>query len=75
MITALGGIVFAVLHIREWLGLIGEGMTLFKNPWGTGLFGAAFFSVTGLHITHVIVRRDRADGRGLALQGRPLQCG
>ena len=54
MITALSGIVFAFLHIREWLGLIGEGMTLFKNPWGTGLFGAAFFSVTGLHITHVL---------------------
>lgn len=54
MITALGGLVFAVLHIREWLGLIGEGMTMFKNPWGTGLFGAAFFSVTGLHITHVL---------------------
>ena len=43
-----------MLHIREWLGLIGEGMTLFKNPWGTGLFGAAFFSITGLHITHVL---------------------
>ena len=43
-----------MLHIREWLGLIGEGMTLFKNPWGTGLFGASFFSVTGLHITHVL---------------------
>jgi cytochrome c oxidase subunit III len=54
MITALAGVVFAVLHIREWLGLIGQGMTLFKNPWGTGLFGSAFFSVTGLHITHVI---------------------
>ena len=54
MITALAGIVFALLHIREWLGLIGEGMTLFKNPWGTGLFGASFFSITGLHLTHVI---------------------
>jgi heme/copper-type cytochrome/quinol oxidase subunit 3 len=54
MITALAGIVFAALHIREWLGLIGEGMTLFKNPWGTGLFGSAFFSITGLHIMHVI---------------------
>src|SRR6202158_3336153 len=54
MITALAGVVFAVLHIREWLGVIGQGMTLFKNPWGTGLFGSAFFSVTGLHITHVI---------------------
>jgi cytochrome c oxidase subunit III len=53
MITAGLGIVFAVLHIREWLGLIGEGMTLFHNPWGTGLFGASFFSITGLHLTHV----------------------
>src|ERR1700731_4166652 len=54
MITAALGILFALLHIREWMGLIGEGMTMFKNPWGTGLFGAAFFTVTGLHITHVI---------------------
>ncbi len=53
MITAALGIVFALLHIREWLGLIDEGMTMFKNPWGTGLFGASFFSVTGLHLTHV----------------------
>ena len=53
MITAAAGILFALLHVREWLGLIGEGMTLFKNPWGTGLFGSAFFSITGLHLTHV----------------------
>ena len=52
-ITAAAGILFALLHVREWLGLIAEGMTLFKNPWGTGLFGAAFFSITGLHLTHV----------------------
>ena len=53
MITAALGVVFALLHIREWMGLINEGMTLFKNPWGTGLFGASFFSITGLHLTHV----------------------
>jgi cytochrome c oxidase subunit 3 len=53
MITAALGIAFALLHIREWMGLIDEGMTLFKNPWGTGLFGASFFSITGLHLTHV----------------------
>ena len=35
------------------MALIGEGMTLFQNPWGTGLFGSAFFSITGLHLTHV----------------------
>ena len=53
MVTAGAGILFALLHVREWLGLIHEGMTLFKNPWGTGLFGASFFSITGLHLTHV----------------------
>ena len=53
MITAALGIVFALLHIREWLELIDQGMTLFKNPWGTALFGASFFSITGLHLTHV----------------------
>jgi cytochrome c oxidase subunit 3 len=54
MITAVLGIAFACLHVREWFGLIGEGMTMFKNPWGTGLFGASFFSITGLHLTHVV---------------------
>ena len=53
LITAGLGALFALLHIREWFGLIGEGMTLFKNPWGTGLFGASFFSITGLHLLHV----------------------
>ena len=53
MITTALGVVFALLHIREWMGLIGEGMTMLQNPWGTGLFGASFFSITGLHLTHV----------------------
>jgi cytochrome c oxidase subunit 3 len=53
LITAAAGVIFALLHIREWMALIGEGMTLFKNPWGTGLFGSAFFSITGLHLLHV----------------------
>jgi cytochrome c oxidase subunit 3 len=53
MLTAGLGVAFALLHIREWMGLIREGMTLFHNPWGTGLFGSAFFSITGLHLLHV----------------------
>jgi cytochrome c oxidase subunit 3 len=53
LITAAAGVLFALLHIREWMALIDEGMTLFKNPWGTGLFGSAFFSITGLHLLHV----------------------
>src|SRR5882762_12002190 len=28
MITAVAGILFALLHVREWLGLIHQGMTL-----------------------------------------------
>src|ERR1035437_3170816 len=37
LITAALGAVFAILHIREWLLLIDEGMTLFKNPCRAGL--------------------------------------
>jgi len=53
--TMLGGILFDVLHIHEWLGLIGQGVRLFKNPWGAPMFGASFFTLTGLHMTHVTV--------------------
>src|SRR5271165_5885800 len=51
--TILLGVIFAGLHIREWFGLIDEGVRLFQNPWGSPLFGAAFFSITGLHLLHV----------------------
>ena len=54
IITALLGVLFAFLHIREWLELIDKGLTLFHNPYGTPMFGGFFFSVTGLHLTHVI---------------------
>jgi cytochrome c oxidase subunit III len=53
MVTALLGAVFAFLHIREWMGLIDEGVKLFSNPYGTPLFGSCFFSITGLHLLHV----------------------
>ena len=53
-ITMLFGLLFAGLHFREWIGLIREGVRLFTNPWGTPIFGAAFFSITGLHLLHVI---------------------
>ncbi len=54
MITAAGGILFAILHLREWFSMFDEGATLFHNPWGTPLFGASFFSITGLHLLHVL---------------------
>jgi cytochrome c oxidase subunit 3 len=53
LVTVAGGVLFALLHIREWLGLIHEGLRLFQNPWGAPLFGALFFSITGLHLLHV----------------------
>ncbi len=53
-LTMLLGIIFAALHIREWLALISEGVRVFRNPWGSSLFGATFFSLTGLHLLHVV---------------------
>ncbi|HXM93649.1 MAG TPA: cytochrome c oxidase subunit 3 [Candidatus Dormibacteraeota bacterium] len=52
--TILFGLIFAALHIREWVALIHEGVRMFQNPWGSPLFGATFFSITGLHLLHVI---------------------
>lgn len=54
MITLVLGIVFTGLHVREWFGMMGQGVTFFKNPWGTGLFGGAYYSITGLELLHVI---------------------
>jgi cytochrome c oxidase subunit 3 len=51
--TMAGGLAFVVIHATEWAGLIRGGVRLFTNPWGAPLFGAAFFTLTGLHMTHV----------------------
>ena len=48
-LTMALGAVFALLHIREWVELIHRGITI-----GSGLFGQAFFTITGLHLLHVI---------------------
>ena len=58
--TMAGGLAFMVLHANEWRMLIEEGLRPFTNPWGTPagstpLFGATFFALTGLHMTHVTV--------------------
>ena len=53
--TIILGIMFAALHLREWVALIGEGWRLFQNPMGgSPLFGATFFGITGLHLLHVV---------------------
>ena len=52
--TMLLGVIFAGLHLREWFHMFADGWGLFKNPTGGSVdFGAAFFSVTGLHLLHV----------------------
>ena len=53
--TVAGGVAFIVLHSNEWLELIHHGVTPFANPWGSPLFGATFFTLTGLHMTHVTI--------------------
>ncbi len=66
--TMVGGLAFLVLHLIEWKNLIDEGLRPFgvkagsvfgelwaKNwPSAPPLFGASFFSITGLHMFHVL---------------------
>lgn len=51
--TIGGGAMFIILHANEWNHLIHEGVRMFRNPWGVPLFGATFFTLTGLHMLHV----------------------
>ena len=54
--TMAGGGLFVGLHLTEWLNLINnEHVTPAGNPWGVPQFGATFFGLTGLHMTHVII--------------------
>jgi cytochrome c oxidase subunit 3 len=53
--TAMLGIVFAALHLREWFNLFAEGWSPSTNPMGGPvLFGGTFFGITGLHLLHVV---------------------
>lgn len=53
--TAMLGIVFAALHLREWFNLFAEGWSPSSNPMGGPvLFGGTFFGITGLHLLHVV---------------------
>lgn len=55
MITAAGGALFTVLHIRDWTGMMDQGAGLFHNPWGTAAFGASFYVITGFSLLHISV--------------------
>ena len=64
--TIFFGVTFVVLHLIEWKHLLDEGLRPFYLPehWAnvftladgtvpTPLFGATFFTITGLHMFHV----------------------
>ena len=52
--TMLGGTTFLGIQAYEWTHLIHQGARLTSNPWGTPIFGAAFFVLTGFHGSHVL---------------------
>lgn len=53
-VTALLGVLFAALHLREWFKMFAEGWGPAANPTGGPvIFGAGFFGITGLHLLHV----------------------
>jgi heme/copper-type cytochrome/quinol oxidase subunit 3 len=45
--TAAAGVLFMLMHLNEWRGLASIGVTV------SDLFGATFFTLTGLHMLHV----------------------
>lgn len=55
IITAIAGILFAVLHIREWMLMLAQGAGLFHNPWGPSVFGASYYVITGFSLAHISV--------------------
>lgn len=55
LLTALGGAIFTMLHVRDWMGMIDQGAGLLQNPWGPPAFGASFFVITGFSLLHISV--------------------
>jgi heme/copper-type cytochrome/quinol oxidase subunit 3 len=49
--TALCGVAFIALHASEWMHLI----RVEKLTISSSLFGATFFTLTGLHMAHVAI--------------------
>jgi cytochrome c oxidase subunit 3 len=41
--------------LTDWINLFHEGYTPWSTPQGVPLFGATFFGITGLHMTHVTI--------------------
>jgi len=74
-VTVGGGFLFALLHIREWSRLIGEGVRLFQNPWGSPMFGATFLCDHGSTPYPRDRRGHRPDGGCTRLQAGTVQLG
>jgi len=55
VLTAIFGVTFVGMQAFEWSKLIHEGVRPWENPWGAPQFGAAFFTITGFHGTHVTI--------------------
>ena len=55
LLTAFFGLCFVGMQAFEWSKLIHEGARPWENPWGAAQFGAAFFTITGFHGTHVSI--------------------
>ena len=55
MITGAGGILFTLLHIRQWMGMINQGVHLFSNPWGPAAFSSSYYVITGFSLMHISV--------------------
>ena len=54
VLTIIAGVLFLALQAYEWIHLLHNGMTVSTNPWGTSLFGATFYTLTGFHGLHVL---------------------
>jgi cytochrome c oxidase subunit 3 len=80
-LTMAFGLAFLALHLGEWRHLRATGMTLRSNPWGEPLFGGTFYTLTGLHMLHVLagilvlgvaarrLRRGRTSAEGILVCG------
>lgn len=55
MLAVLGGVIFVVMHITDWIGMINQGVSLFHNPWGPAAFGGAYYVITGFSLLHISV--------------------
>lgn len=52
--TLLGGLIFLGAQAFEWGHVLAAGARPAANPWGSPVFSASFFTITGFHGLHVL---------------------